>query len=151
MKPVALIGLGNLLMSDEGIGVRVVEEILRRGGLPDDVEVMDMGTAGLQVLHAIAGRRKAVFVDCAFMDEEPGALRRFTPDEVASRKVRTRLTLHEGDLLNTLALSRKLGECPEDVVLFGIQPAETSLGETLSPPLAERIPDYADAVGREIG
>ena len=61
-----LVGLGNPLMSDEGVGARLVAEIENRCLAPPGVEVLDLGTSGIGVLHAIAGRNKVLFVDCAF-------------------------------------------------------------------------------------
>ena len=149
-SPVAVIGLGNPLMSDEGVGVRVVAELREAGPPFPGVDVLDLGTSGMHVLHELEGRTKVVFVDCAEMGEAPGALRRFTPEEVVSRKVRTRLSLHEGDLLHTLALARELGACPRDVVILGIQPETVAPGERLSPPLAARLGEYGKAVCTEV-
>lgn len=147
--PLAIIGMGNPLMTDEGIGVRVVGR-LQAMDLPGGVEALDLGTSGMAVLHEIAGRRKVVFVDCAAMGERPGTLRRFTPDQVASRKVQTRLSLHEGDLLQTIALARRLGSCPDDIVIFGIEPAAIEPGDSLSPDLAARLSEYVATVRAEV-
>jgi hydrogenase maturation protease len=84
------------------------------------------------------------------MDEPPGTIRRFTPDEVDSRKRLAGLSLHEGDLLQTIRLSRRMGECPEEVVIFGIQPSDVSVGTDLSDTLKQRLSDYRDAVSREL-
>lgn len=151
MKSVVILGLGNTLMSDEGIGVRVAQAVQQDAGLPDSVEVLDLGSGGLRALHLIKDRAKAVFVDCAFMDEAPGVMRRFTPDEARSRKVQTRLSMHESDLLQTIELSRQLGECPGDVVIIGIQPGEVAPGEGLSEALANHLAEYADSVLAEVG
>lgn len=151
MKPVAVIGLGNPLMTDEGVGVRVVEALQKNGALLPEVDVLDLGTAGLTILHYLGGRDKVIFVDCALMGEHPGAFRRFTPEEVNTRKVRTRLSLHEGDLLHTLSLARQLGECPGSVVVFGIEPQSVEMGEGLSPPLRERFDEYVEVVAKEAG
>ena len=70
--------------------------------------------------------------------------------EVRSRKVRTRMSAHEGDLLSTLALSRQLGECPETVVLYGIQPLRVEPGEGLTPRLERRLPVYARRVAESL-
>ena len=139
-----LIGLGNPLMSDEGIGVRLIAELEASQSLPAGVDVLDLGTAGLGVLHAIAGRHKAIFVDCALMGERPGTMRRFTPQEVLSQKVQTRLSLHEGDLLHTLELARRLGDCPEQIAIFGVEPASLEPGMELSPSLESRLGHYLD-------
>ncbi len=146
-----IIGLGNLYLRDEGVGVRVVRALSERGGLPEGVETLDLGTGGLTVLHALNGRRRAVIVDCAMMGEAPGAWRRFGPDEVQSRKVTMRYSLHEGDLMQTLELARKLGECPADVRIIGIQPERVEPGEELSPALQERFEEYVRAVAEEAG
>jgi hydrogenase maturation protease len=151
MSPTVIIGLGNLYMSDEGIGVRVAMALAQDPRVPAGVEVMDLGTAGFAVLHALEGRTRAVFVDCAFMGEEPGTFRRFTPDEVDSRKVETRWSLHEGDLLRTLDLARKLDQCPEEVVLIGVEPGSTDPGADLSPAVAACLPVCVGAVLNEVG
>jgi hydrogenase maturation protease len=145
-----LIGLGNPLMSDEGIGVRLVTEIQSRHIAPEDVEVLDLGTDGMAIMHAIAGRRKAVFVDCALMGEDPGTIRRFTADEVVSRKVQTRLSLHEGDLLQILGLARRVGECPGEVVIFGVEPVSVSPGQALSALLESRVDEYLQMLAGEL-
>lgn len=151
MKTTALIGLGNLLMSDEGIGVRVVQTLIDLGSVPDHVDAMDLGPGGLTVLHAITGFERVVFVDCAFMDLVPGSLQRFTPNQARTVKVRGRQSLHEGDLFETLALADRLGRCPEEIVIFGVQPQTVEPGEELSPVLRGRMTEYMDAVLDEVG
>ena len=145
----AIIGMGNPLMSDEGIGVRVIAR-LQETPVADVVDVLDLGTSGMQVLHELQGRDKVVFVDCAMMGLPAGTLRRFTPDDVETRKVQTRLSLHEGDLLNTIALARRLGTCPGEIVIFGIEPKKLELGEELSAELAGQLEDYVAAIYEEV-
>jgi len=150
MRPVVVIGLGSPLMSDEGVGIHVLHALEKRFAKSRRMEFTDLGTAGARVLHAIAGRKKAVIIDCAFMDKKPGTIQRFTPGDVASRKIEPRISLHGGDLLDTIALSKALGECPEEIVIFGIEPAEVSQGENLSKALAARLSEYVDTVAAEI-
>ncbi|MBN1766246.1 MAG: hydrogenase maturation protease [Sedimentisphaerales bacterium] len=149
-QAIVIIGLGNILMSDEGIGVRVAQKLQTCEGVLQDVEVIEAGTAGMGILHAIAGRQKVVFVDCAMMKEEPGMMRRFTPGDVISNKSLPGRSLHEGDLLDILELSRQLGDCPFEVVIYGIEPRSTAPGEELSPQLASRLADYVETVLAEI-
>ena len=149
-RPVVLVGLGNPLLMDEGIGSRVVAELEARGDVPDTVETLDLGTAGFEVLHAIVGRRKAVFIDCTFMGKTPGSLQRFTPDQVISEKSSTHGSLHEGDLLHTLQLARKLGTCPQDVVILGVEPDRVEPGQALSPALESRVDEYVEAARLEL-
>jgi hydrogenase maturation protease len=150
MNEVAVIGLGNPLMSDEGVGVRLIEKLSALGKDFPGVDFLDLGTSGAKVLHAVAGRRKAIIIDCAFMDEAPGAIVRFAPPDVRSRKKIPRMSVHEGDLMQFIELSRALGECPDEVVIFGIQPDVVALGESLSPALAARTDEYVAAVVAEL-
>jgi hydrogenase maturation protease len=148
--PTVIIGLGNTLMRDEGIGVAVAARLQRCTDLPAQLEVVDLGSGGMGVLHEIRGRRKAVIVDCAYMNSPPATMRRFTLDEVRSAKVQTRLSLHEGDLLQTLELARHLGDLPPDVMIYGIEPESVAFGEGLSDALARRLDDYAASIRQEI-
>ena len=145
-----VIGLGNALLGDEGVGVHVVARLRARAAEFPAAELVEAGAAGHAVLHLVAGRRKAVLVDCAFMDLPPGTIRRFTPADVRSAKALSGCSLHQGDLLQTLELSRQLGECPETVVIFGIQPQRVEPAENLAPTLASRLDEYVAAVAAEL-
>lgn len=145
-NPILLAGLGNPIMSDEGIGVRCVEEIQRRNCLPESVDILDLGTGNMNVLHAIANREKVVFVDCAKMGESPGTMRRFTLEDVVSKKVQSSWSAHDRDLLSLLEISRSIGELPGKIVLFGIEPEKIDFGESLSSRLRERLDCYIKAI-----
>ena len=150
MKPILIVCLGNPLMRDEGIGIRLASELLVHLTDNPDVEVMDLGTGGFSVIHTIVGRKKIIFVDCAIMDQAPGLIHRFTPEQVCSKKVRMRYSLHEGDLLNTIELSRRLGQCPDEIVIFGIEPMEISHGEGLTSKLEKNIQQYVQTILKEL-
>ncbi len=149
MNDMVVIGLGSPLMSDEGVGVHLIKKMSTLGLHGSGVDFIDLGTAGARILHAVAGRRKAIFIDCALMGEKPGTIRRFTPDDVRSEKRLPRMSLHEGDLMQFIELSRKLGECPDEVVIFGIQPQDISPGLELSPVLAAQMDEYARVIAAE--
>ncbi|MBN2316903.1 MAG: hydrogenase maturation protease [Sedimentisphaerales bacterium] len=150
MKPTLIICLGNPLMRDEGIGVRLATELSQRLADNPNTEVVDLGTGGLTIMHAILSREKVVFVDCALMGEASGVMRRFTPEEVVSKKIKTRYSVHEGDLLEVLKLSTDMGECPDDIVIFGIEPKEIASGEGLSDELQSNIQHYLETILNEI-
>jgi hydrogenase maturation protease len=150
MKKTVLIGLGNLLMTDEGVGVRVIQQLQSDPRRPEDVDALDLGPGGLRVLHAMDGADKVVFVDCAFMDAEAGTMQRFLPAEARTVKVRGRQSLHEGDLFETLELAERLGRLPQEVVIFGVQPQLVASGDDLSGTLAARLPGYVDTVLAEL-
>jgi len=152
MLNLVVIGLGNPLMKDEGIGVHLVKLLrnrVERRKIPS-VQFLDLGTSGFNVLHAIAYKRKVVFVDCAFMGRVPGTLRIFTPDDICSKKDLKLFSLHEGDLLRVLALSRQLGEYPAEVIIFGIEPKEVLPGNELTDVLSSKLDEYVNNIEQEI-
>jgi hydrogenase maturation protease len=150
IKPVVVLGLGNPLMGDEGIGVYLVERLTRSAAEYPSVDFVDAGTGGLSVLHYLDGRRKAILIDCAFMDEEPGTIRRFTPQEVRSTKVLAHQSLHEADLMRIIEIGRQLDQAPEEIVIFGIQPERVEFGQGLSPTLMERTDEYISLILQEL-
>lgn len=149
-RKITLVGLGNCLLRDEGIGVAVVEQLKRSSEIPPNVEVVEYGTAGMAVVHVMANRDKVIFIDCTFMGEEPGIIRRFTPDGVESGKKMSGWSQHEGDLLQAISLSRYIGEHPDEIVIFGVEPETTEPGEELSPTLQGRLAEYVDVVMAEV-
>jgi hydrogenase maturation protease len=149
-KDVVVVGLGNLLMTDEGAGLHVIYGLMAMSERFDNVEFIEVGSSALSVVHAIAGRQKAILIDCACMGQPVGTIRRFTPDDVISNKATADFSLHEGDLLGELELSRQLGEYPNEVIIFGIQPKSMLPGEDLSPELRERLESYIEIIGKEL-
>jgi hydrogenase maturation protease len=150
MKDTLVAGLGNPLMGDEGVGVLLVHRI--EAQFPDlsDVEFLDAGTGGVALVHAMAGRGKVIFIDCARMGEEAGTMRRFGTEQVRSRKHMPGLSLHEADLMDIIDLARRLGQCPEEIVIFGIEPGSIDQREGLSPELQKRLPHYVRRLLDEI-
>lgn len=150
MNPTVVIGLGNRLLSDEGIGLVLLEALTRKASKFPAVDFLELGTGGMTLLHALAGRKTAVILDCARMGAAPGTMRRFTTDMVRAGDASPGLSLHEGDVLGLIDLARRMGQCPEQVVIFGIQPATLAPGETVSPVLQAHLPEYLDVIGKEL-
>ncbi len=150
-KEIAIVGLGNRMMQDEGIGVRIVEKLAQHDGLPDDVEAIELGVGGFLLLHELEGRQRVLIVDCARMGAEPGTLRGFRPEEARSVKVLPRMSLHEGDVLETLALAESLGQCLPDVRVYGIEPESVEPGRDLTPTLESRLDEYVAQILSDLG
>lgn len=149
-RSVVVLGLGNPLMADEGIGVCLIERLAESAAVYPDVDFIDAGTGGLSVLHHIEGRRKAILVDCASMGETPATIRRFTPEEVRSAKMLAHQSLHEADLIRVIDMARRLGQCPEQVVIFGIEPERIEPRQGLSQRLVDRMPEYVSLILEEL-
>ena len=96
----AVLGAGNVLMGDDGVGVHVVKAMQEQGGLPEGIELIDAGTATLNVLGMLEGVEHLIIVDAVKSGAAPGTIYRFSPDDVtepSSRKV----SLHQISLLET--------------------------------------------------
>ncbi len=150
MESVTLIlGLGNSLRGDDGIGPRVVEELTRRG-LPDRVTVVDGGTGGPDLMQVLEGWKRVVVVDAAEIGQEPGQFVRFTLDQVRLARTTDSFSLHHAGLSEALALADALGRALPEMVIFGVQPSEVGWREGLSPAVQTALPSVTDAVLGEI-
>ncbi|HEY76749.1 MAG TPA: hydrogenase maturation protease [Thermoflexia bacterium] len=146
---VAVIGLGNPLRGDDGIGPRVVAELHRRE-LPEGVEAIDGGTGGLDLLRLMEGWDRVIVVDAAEIGREPGAFARFTPEEVRLRLHEGDLSLHNAGLPEALALASALNHPLPPITLFGVQPKRIGWEAGLSPVVERTIPALVEAILDEV-
>lgn len=139
MRRTLILGLGNPLLGDEGIGVRVVEE-LRGLELPNGVEAVEGGTAGLGLISLMGGYQRVIIVDAADMGQPPGQVVRFTPSEVQFKTAEAPLSLHQIGLVEVLALAEALEVAPAEMIIIGVQPSRLEMGVGLSPEVEGAIP-----------
>lgn len=139
VKHILILGLGNPLLGDEGIGVQVVEE-LKGLELPDGVTVVEGGTAGLGLIGLMEGYRRVIIVDAADMGHPPGRVIKFTPSEAQFKTVEAPLSLHQIGLGEVLTMAEALEVAPAELVIIGIQPSRVEVGVGLSPEVEEAIP-----------
>ena len=149
VKRVLILGLGNPLLGDEGIGVRVVEE-LKGLDLPDGVAVVEGGTAGLGLVGLMEGYRRVIIVDAAEMGRPPGRVVRFTPSEARFKTVESLLSPHQIGLGEVLTLAKTLEIAPAEVVIIGVQPVRIEEGAGLSPEVEGAIPQIIRMVLDEL-
>jgi hydrogenase maturation protease len=148
-RKIIIIGVGNLLLKDEGVGVHVAQELQRRA-LPAGVEVYDGAVGGIGLLDFFRQASKVLLIDAAEMNLNPGAVVRFTPEEVRSEQGGPKFSVHDIGLLEVLELAKILGEAPPEVVIFGIQPKEISWGTELSAEVQASVPKVTDLILKEI-
>lgn len=137
-------------MGDEGVGPFLVANLALQANDYPFTEFADAGTTGINLLHLIANRKKVIFIDCAYMQTPPGTIKKFTPDEVKTAKKLAGQSLHESDLLKIIEMSKQLGECPLQIVIFGIEPAEIKETSALSRTIAGKIEYYISVITEEI-
>jgi len=149
--PSYLIGLGNPAMSDDGIGLGVVDYLAERGLLPAGVTPLVLGQDGLALLSYFAdSTARVVIVDCVRMGREPGAWAWFSPEDVESVKPEARASTHEDDVLRVVEMARQMGQALPPIRILGIEPERLGPGFELSEALQARLEEYAAACLEEL-
>ncbi|XWJ93222.1 HyaD/HybD family hydrogenase maturation endopeptidase [Phytobacter ursingii] len=129
---ILVLGVGNILLSDEGIGVRVIEALEQRYVMPEGVEVLDGGTAGMELLEAMANRTHLIIVDAIVSRKsEPGELLILRDEEVPVL-FNNKISPHQLGLSDVLSALRFTGEFPDKITLVGVIPQslEPNIGLT---------------------
>lgn len=143
MSKLTVLGIGNILMGDEGVGVRLLEAVQSARDWPDSVEFIDGGVGGLNLLNVIEQSERLVVFDAAEMRLRPGQWRIVSPDQVADEDAEGRLSMHETPFIETLELCRELLRAPSEVAILAIQPKELdrkmSLSDVLTGALDELV------------
>ena len=146
---VLVLGVGNVLLSDEGVGVRVVEALAERFILPEGVEVVDGGTSGMDMLDMIGGRDHLILVDAVRSAGGPGCLVRLSGDEVPAF-FRTKISPHQLGISDVLAALRLLEREPKGITLIGIEPQDLRTALELSSAIAAKVERMVDMVVEEL-
>ncbi|WP_243547302.1 HyaD/HybD family hydrogenase maturation endopeptidase [Pseudodesulfovibrio tunisiensis] len=149
-KRILVLGVGNVLFSDEGFGVRVAEELDRDYVFSSNVEVMDGGTLGLRLMGPIMESDYLILVDIVMNDGSPGEVFRLLGQDL-EKACSFQNSMHQTDLLDTLAQCNLVGTVPEDVILYGVEPKDfTTMSTALSPELEAVLGKVKETVLEEI-
>ncbi len=147
---VAVVGVGNPIMGDDGVGEHVIEK-LREEGLPDGVVATHAGTTAFFALEAMSGADYAIVVDAvAVKDASPGAIHRYRYREGSFDGSPPDVLMHDFSFSDALQAGQDPYDLPEELLVIGVQPADTGPGTELSDTVAERIPDVIDLVRETI-
>lgn len=148
-SPLVVLGLGNVLCGDDGLGVAVVRAIGERFDVPESVHLLDGGTLGLALLGWLAGAEDVLLVDAIRSDAAPGTRVHLGGDDVAPA-VRERLSVHQIGVADLLDGLRLLDAWPARMELIGLVPERLELGLGRSPAVERSLPALRDAVVSEI-
>ena len=146
--PLLVLGLGNLLCSDDGLGVIAVHHLLRRLTPPPGVRVLDGGTLGLSLLPHLEDAETAILVDAIRADGPPGSLVRLEGEDVPPA-VSARLSPHQVGVADLLDAARWRLRSPARLLLLGVVPETLTLGLGLSPRVAAALPALLERVVAE--
>jgi len=134
-----VLGIGNTILSDEGVGVHAAEALAAAYQIPADVEVIDGGTAGMELLGPLTGVDLLVVLDAVKAGRAPGSLVTLAGSEVPVF-FRSKLSPHQISICDVLAGLEFSGEAPRDLVLVGCEPESLELGLEMTPTVAAQVP-----------
>ena len=148
MAKTVVLGVGNILLSDEGFGVRVAEALSQRFRFPDAVEVLDGGTLGIELMRFLDGAQRLILID-AIHGSEPGSFRIIQGDDVRLY-FQEKVSLHEMGIQEVLASLVVMEKPIAEIVVIGVVPQSLEIGLDLTPLVASRIEEATDSVIRQL-
>jgi hydrogenase maturation protease len=145
---IVILGVGNLLLSDEGVGVHIANELLKMN-LPPEVSVIEGGTDGFRLLNIITEANRLIIIDAVKGNALPGSIYRFDIGEVQNSPAGFKTSVHQIGILEVLDLSELIGKTPHTTVI-GIEPKSLEMGMDLSPEIKTKIPKIIQLVLDEL-
>ena len=143
-KRIGILGLGNLLLCDEGFGVHFINHLTEKYDIPDYYSVLDGGTAGIMLAPFIEDVDILFVIDTVSIDAEPGSVHRFTDDDVRAGNIQFRMSPHQVGLLEILELCKLREKAPEKTEMITVVPGDLSLKIELSPTLMPKVEEVMD-------
>lgn len=147
--PLLVMGLGNILMEDEGVGIEVIERLRQRYRLSDRIELLDGGTSGMALLDDLRMRERLIVVDAVRTGQPAGSIVVLKDDQVPAF-FRSKISPHQLALSDVLAVLTLTGEVPPDVTVIGVEPASLTTHLGLSDLVASRLDALTTRVVMEI-
>ena len=133
-----VLGVGNKLMSDEGVGVHVIERLSAGYEIPEEVQILDWGTLGMDLLYYLEGIENLLLVDAVETHKEPGTIIRLEGEDVPAF-LALKISPHQIGVPDMLAAARFKDLYPKRLVLWGIQPELLEIGLDLSPLIESKV------------
>ncbi len=146
---ITVLGIGNIVLRDEGFGVRVAEYLTAHYTFPAKVQVLDGGTLGMELLRFIDGTKRLLLLDAVRGEKAPGETYRLAGDEVAAH-FQDKLSAHEIGIQDILTLLTLTGKPVPEVVVLGAEPVDMAAGMALSPALSALVPEMARRAVEEL-
>ena len=146
---IVVLGVGNTLLSDEGIGVRAIEKLQLDYDLPPEVVVIDGGTTGMEMLDDLSKCDHIIIIDAVRSGKAPASIVRLTGEQVPVF-FKTKLSPHQIGLSDVLATLAFIDEQPGGVTVIGVEPVSLETGMALSPQVEARLPELMDLVVTEL-
>lgn len=143
-----VLGVGNTIFSDDGVGVHAARLLKKDARLPADVTVLDGGTLGLELLAYVCDATRVLFLDAVNIGETPGTLSCMTADELLG--ISSGSNVHQLGVVDLIAAMMLVSDAPREIIVLGVQPANTDWGTELSPPIQAVLQPLVDAALAEL-
>ena len=157
-KKIVILGLGNILLKDEGIGVHIAQELGKRS-LPKNIEVIDGGTSSLDILLSAKNVGKLIIIDALRGGEKPGTIYRLCPKDLPcfsasgqnkSARAGNYVSVHQINLLEALTIAEEAGNAPQETVIIGIEPKEIGWGLGVTSGIKQKTAKIINTVLKEV-
>ena len=132
IRRIGVLGIGNVLMGDDGIGPYAVKLLEARYEFPENVELQDLGTPGLGITAAFSEYDAIILIDAVSAKAKPGAVEMYRRDELVKVPLKPRVSPHDPALVEALLFADFSGNCPQEVLLVGVVPQACELGCSMS-------------------
>ncbi len=142
---VAVLGLGNYLMSDEGLGVHVVRDLQKNYRFSPQIQLIDGGTTGMDLLPYFEANDRIMLIDAVIFNHKPGYIDIIQNDDIL-KFITTKTSLHQLGLKDLLSYLKMMDVYPEQLVLAGIQPYKIEVGTELSDVIKNKLPHLLKSV-----
>lgn len=146
---IVVLGVGNILLSDEGVGVWAVERLKSDFRLPPEVEVIDGGTSAMEMLDDLAGADHLIIVDAVRSGQAPATMVRIADRDVPMF-FKTKLSPHQIGLSDVLATLALMGERPRAITVIGIEPVSLDTAMALTPQVQALLPKIVEQLATEL-
>ncbi len=149
MKKLLVLGIGNMLLTDDGVGVFAAQDLMKETW-PDNVNIMEAGTFTQDIFYLFEGYDALLVLDIIHTGAEPGTIYRLSEEDLVQKESQ-RLSIHDIDLIDSLRMAEMLGGKKPTMHVLGMEPFDyTTWNIGLSAPLSERYPAFLQLAREEI-
>lgn len=145
-KKIGILGVGNLIVGDEGFGVHAVRYLEEHYEFPDNVLILDGGTAGIYMSPFLEECDPVLVIDVVDIDAEPGSMHYYSSEDVKAGKLSTRMSPHQLGLLEVLEICKLRDAAPETLEFYCVVPHHLDTSTELSDVVAPRVKDISEIV-----
>ena len=145
-KNIGIIGIGNLILSDEGFGIHTLSYLEEHYTFPENVVLKDAGTAAIYMAPFLEECDPVFVIDVVDLQAEPGSYHFFTMDDIEARTFQTKMSPHQLGLLEMVEICRLRDMAPEHIEFHCVVPQSLETGMDLSPALAARVEEVAQKI-----